>query len=350
MMSDHTVQLDANFSKYGYSAHLRTRDSPNHSSAASLADSEGHEKHVWEDKNSTQFMRFWKKPIVRQYFHKGLMWRASETQEVASYELFVDLFYVGIIEIASERATEDAIGDELLTFVITFIIGWKFWQDLTAYIAWFDSDDIVRRLSVLFWLTCLLGFTTNIYNFRGETYTPAIAFYLASRLYAALYYVWMAYLIPMVRPAMIGTAVSFVFPSVIWIGSIHVEEPNRMALIWLAIFFDLFLPPLLVYFERGPSWFGEKVQNWTKSTFEFFPANNIEHKVERTNAFVTLVFGYSVLSILYQSAYAEGINAFFGKAVLGLIIAFTFNWLYFEIDSFNLHVHAFRRHYASGMS
>ena len=72
---------------------------------------------------------------------------------------------------------------------------------------------------------------------------------------------------------------------------------------------------------------------------------------ERTNAFVTLVFGYSVVALLFQNKAPFGINAydvhsgntawpladifsFFGKAVLGLIQAFSFNWLYFEIGEY----------------
>lgn len=83
--------------------------------------------------------------------------------------------------------------------------------------------------------------------------------------------------------------------------------------------------------------------------FEFVPAMNIEHKTERTNAFVTLVLGYSVVALLFQNRAPLGINAFFGKAVLGLIQAFAFNWLYFEIDSWNLHTHAIRRHFLSSI-
>ena len=49
------------------------------------------------------------------------------------------------------------------------------------------------------------------------------------------------------------------------------------------------------------------------------------------NAFVTLVFGYTVVAILYQST-TNGIDTFFGKAILGLIQAFCFDWIYFEID------------------
>lgn len=89
MVSSHAVQLDANFSKYGYSAHLRTRDSPASSSAAST-NSDLFDKEMWEaERKLGTTMRLYQKPIVRQYFHKGLLWRAKEAQEVASYELFI---------------------------------------------------------------------------------------------------------------------------------------------------------------------------------------------------------------------------------------------------------------------
>ena len=74
--------------------------------------------------------------------------------------------------------------------------------------------------------------------------------------------------------------------------------------------------------------------------FEFWPAVNIEHRTERTNAFVSLVLGYSVLTILFQNKAPVGINVFFGKGILGLVQAFAFQWIYFEIDHHQIHVHA----------
>ncbi len=74
-------------------------------------------------------MRFYQKPIVRQYFHKGLLWRAKEAQEVASYELFIDLFYVGIIAVTGDAAAEHPTGESLLRFSITFVMSWKYWSE-----------------------------------------------------------------------------------------------------------------------------------------------------------------------------------------------------------------------------
>ena len=71
-LTDHGVALDENFSKYGFDAKIRTRDieSPE-SSASSVSDAH-------YDPNKARFegkaLKFWKRPVVRQYFHKGLLW------------------------------------------------------------------------------------------------------------------------------------------------------------------------------------------------------------------------------------------------------------------------------------
>lgn len=347
MISEHAVQLDANFSKYGYSAHLRTRDSGEEDN---LSRDSSFDKDTWHaGRKLGQTMRFYQKPIARQYFHKGLLWRAKEAQEVASYELFIDLFYVGIIAITGDTAAENPDGQSLLRFVITFVMGWKFWSDINLLISWFDSDDVLRRCSVLFILTCLLGFTTNMVDAFQDTYTPMVAFYLTARMFLIVSLFWYAYLIPMVRGSMIANGIIALIPVGLWIGSIHLEDPSRQGLIWTAIIFDLFGGFLLLSVQR-PNAFQKRMPSSWRDRLEFFPGTNIEHRIERTNAFVTLVFGSCVLGILYQSSASMGVNAFFGKAALGLIQAFTFNWIYFEIDSFNLHSHAIRRHVSSGRS
>jgi len=268
---------------------------------------------------------------------------------VASYELFVDLLFVGIIGISGDYAAELANGAGLLQFAITFILGWKVWSDITLFVSWFEADDIVRRLCVLFNLVCLLGYTTNIVDSSADTYSSLIGFYLAARLFAALAFAWMAYLIPMVRGALLLNSAMIIIPSILWIGSIHVEDPGRQALTWTAIAFDLFGTWMLFYIQKGIlKHFPTRIAEHVAKLYEFYPATSIEHKIDRTGAFVTLVFGYSVLALLYQSRAAMGINAFFGKAILALIQAFSFNWMYFEVDAFNLDTHAIRRHWLSG--
>lgn len=142
LLTDHAVALDANFDKYGFSAHLRTYDNPSldDSSSVSGHHDPDHGKKDWEaEKRNGRVMKIYKtvsialssrwldsadeiKPVVRQYFHKGLLWRASGTMEVASFELFVDLLFVGILAINGDHVGEAPGGTEVHRFVVTFIM------------------------------------------------------------------------------------------------------------------------------------------------------------------------------------------------------------------------------------
>ena len=99
-LTDHGVDLDENFSKYGFDAKIRTKDGPD-SSSSSVSD----KHHDWNaERHQGKALKFWKRPVVRQYFHKGLLWRSSTLEEVGSFELFVDLLYVGIIAVIGDTA------------------------------------------------------------------------------------------------------------------------------------------------------------------------------------------------------------------------------------------------------
>lgn len=65
---------------------------------------------------------------------------------------------MGILAINGDHAADDPSGHELLRFSITFIMSWKIWSDLALIISWFETDDIVQRLSVMLIMACLLGF------------------------------------------------------------------------------------------------------------------------------------------------------------------------------------------------
>jgi low temperature requirement protein LtrA len=146
---------------------------------------------------------------------------------------------------------------------------------------------------------------------------------------------------------MIAQAIGIAIPSVIWIASIYVDMPQRLALIWISLFLDLFASTVTVFLIRSSHLISDRLAAWADRVFEFYPAVNIEHKAERTNAFVTLIFGYSVVALLYQNSASFGANAFYGKAVLGLVQAFCLNTIYFEIDGDSLFQHAIRRNVVS---
>jgi low temperature requirement protein LtrA len=178
-----------------------------------------------------------------------------------------------------------------------------------------------------------------------NTYTALVGFYLGARFKVIARYSMNALLLPMVNGMMVSQAVMAIIPAALWIASIHVAMPNRLGLIWTALILDLyghniFITLLRFSRKQSQSSFLGKIQ---ARFFDFYPAMNIEHRVERTNAFVSLILGYAVISVMFQSYGGHTFNAFLGKAVLGLVQAFIFNWIYFDIDGSNLHLHAIRR-------
>ena len=114
--TDKGVSLEGHFGKFGYSARIRSYDdgegpSPGRSGTSSPRSARGVDE--------AEPLKLFKVPIVRQYFHKGILWRASESEEVRSFELFVDLLYVGIIAINGDAAAEHPTGYSLLKFIST---------------------------------------------------------------------------------------------------------------------------------------------------------------------------------------------------------------------------------------
>lgn len=163
------------------------------------------------------------------------------------------------------------------------------------------------------------------------------------------YLVLCGFAIPMIKSVMIYHACVALVAAALWIGSIHVEWPAQLGLIWCALFVDIVGQVAYIFVKFGLGALGGKARTWSEGLFQVFPAVNIEHRTERTNAFVSLVFGYTVVAILYQSS-NNGIDAFYGKGILGLIQCFIYNWMYFEIDSSNLLIHAIRRHKISAFA
>lgn len=130
-VTTHGVSLEAHFSKYGYGAHIRSYDeeeSPSASGTATPRSSNIERKESEAEKGYATTLKLFKRPVVRQYFHKGILWRGSNSEQVMSFELFVDLLYVGIIAVNGDATAERPGGVEVLRFVVTFTLSWKIWN------------------------------------------------------------------------------------------------------------------------------------------------------------------------------------------------------------------------------
>lgn len=299
-VATHGVSLTAHFDKFGYDAHIKTYDdeSPSGSGTGTPRSSfSGTTRGGSEDGSSgvergfATPLKLFKVPVVRQYFHKGVLWRSSGAEEVMSFELFVDLLYVGILQITGDAAAEHPTGEALVKFIVTFLLSWKIWNDMALMISYFETDDVVQRLSVLILLACLFGQTTNVTEAFEHTYATLIGFYVAARLFMALYLLMVALLVPMIRGIMYFYIITLLIGVAMWIGTIHIEYPSSLGLIFAALAFDTFGQGSYIIFMLVCEKSGPKAKAWFDRVFEFYPAINIEHRTERMNAFVSLVFG-----------------------------------------------------------
>ncbi|PVG04558.1 hypothetical protein CPB86DRAFT_777843 [Serendipita vermifera] len=85
------------------------------------------------------------------------------------------------------------------------------------------------------------------------------------------------------------------------------------------------------------------------ATGSHLPALNIEHFLERTAAFVVIVLGEMVLSVVYHASTSQvGFQRIYGIAICGLMTAFNLCWLYFDAECSARFVHALRRHWFAG--
>ncbi|KJZ73087.1 hypothetical protein HIM_07471 [Hirsutella minnesotensis 3608] len=344
-ISTQSSGLSGNFSKYGFNASLRSYSDHKDEETPMVGK-------LFENvrEEPTRTVKLAKKPVIKQWFHRGLLWRASEQKEIMAIELFFDLVYASIIHDNGERLTLEPDGFTLLRFAITFIMSWKIWTDITLCLSWFESDDVLTKIELLFEISCLLAFTVNITHCLNpnpvyNTYTQLVTFYLAARYSRAIHYAYVAYALPKVRGVMLTSCAEIVLPSALWIASIHVEMPYKLAIIWPALFIDTYGQLISITMIRYARTFGRETRfgKLVNRCYEFYPAINIEHKVGRTKAFLSLVSGYSVVGLLFQSTGGYFVNGFLGKAIMGMLLAFVYNWLYFEVDDQGVSRHAIRR-------
>ena len=340
-VEDRILQLDAAAEKYGFDSHVRLQSSPENCTVTKS----GRSQDLEEERRNQRSMAFFREPTLRQYYHNGLLWRTNALHEASSYEMFVDLVYVGVVGFTGDIASADANGHSLLRFVITFLMAWKFWTEISVYSTSFVEEDILRRLSIIFVLICLLGLTINMEGFYADTYTALVAFYATAGLMSAFSWLWYGSILPSIKATCIIYA-SFLFFSVpLWIGSVHDHTNTRYILVAIALFVDVQDDLKWIIVMLGKRSHIDLIRTKFEKWFEYMPANSLEHIISRMDAFVSLVLGYSVVSLLYVSAAANPMNYFFAKAALGLMQAFALNALYFEMDSFNLYRHALRRHH-----
>ncbi|ORY30203.1 bacterial low temperature requirement A protein-domain-containing protein [Naematelia encephala] len=333
-----------------------------------------HQETGGEDK-VTRIRDLVRAPCVRQWVEGGRLYRESTSREISRFELFFDLLFVAIIHQLADAAIEEPGGPAVARFVLTFWPSWSVWDEARKYSNVSGTDDLLHRTWVLIGMACLLGYSANASSIElhptdeevGLDHTAvraAAAYWLIVKLSRVVVLLYYAYYLPLFRRAQIMMALAVLLPMflylpLIWVTSRHAQ----IILASLGIAVDLIRVDLFVHYIRG------RILQWRHGDHDTqakkialhkmpdlpnmrIPAMNIEHAIERSSAFVVIVLGELVMNLLYQAGKGDlGASHIYWKAVMGLMVAWALNYLYFlPNEPNNEYEHALRRSWLSGIT
>lgn len=216
---------------------------------------------------------------------------------------------------------------------------------------------------------------------QDKAIVAATAFYLVSKVMRVIFHLMYAYALPRFRSALYFQCINQVIAFALYFPLLFVTSTTAIiVLASLGMAFEIFMR-YTVGLQRMVSAFrhqenhdletakdnneAEKVaeghvgedapavaaKQQSATGAAYIPALNIEHFLERMAAFVVIVLGEMVLSIVYHASSSQiGIQSIFGNAICGLLIAFNFCWLYFDAECSHRFIHALRRHWFSGLT
>lgn len=226
-------------------------------------------------------------------------------------ELFYDLVFVAAISQLAGNLNRDYSLTGLLHFTILFVPVWWAWVGQTFYLTRFDSDDIVHRLLTMAQIVAVASLIVHVPNALENDSIGFALSYAAVRYMLVAEYFRAGRHIPHVRPIVNRYMVGFGSAATLWVASTLVPMPHRFIVWYAAIVID-FLAPLTAGQLHAK-----------------FPPH-LMHLPERFGLFTIIVIGEAVVSVVMGIG-AERLTFATGSAgVMGLVIAFTLWWGYFE--------------------
>ncbi|CAG8543727.1 12173_t:CDS:10 [Cetraspora pellucida] len=312
--------------------------------------------------------RLTRKPRVRQYWYKGVLHREADERSSSYSELFWDLIFVAVVSNLGSMLIHDISKN-----------------DTCAHLNIYSSEDLIEKFLLLWEMVLLIVMGTHASDIFDSTAAIFISSYVLARLTYALLYVVYAMWIPMFRIHFTTTAWGIIIPSIIWFAAIFAQN-NFVIMLWVSVAFG-FVPLYYRYGTKNPAnhihtrdfesadeptltmdstklsppsphkamktkgtefhWKWTDMFSILKIT-EYRTAVNIEHYSERLGLFTVVCLGESIFSVIYASLNKYP-DVFLAKAILGLVIAYSLHWIYFDVDASRQYQHALRRHVITGL-
>jgi low temperature requirement protein LtrA len=237
---------------------------------------------------------------------------AEAGRRVTWLELFFDLAFVAAVAQVGTPLTTDYSPTGLLRYTLLFFLIWWAWLGHTVYATRFDTDDVIQRLLTLAQIFGVAIMAVNADDALNSRSSAGFAAAYAGLRVILVFQYLRARHVPRAREFVTASAAGFGLAAVPWFVSAIVPPPMRYALWAFALVIDLSTPLFTArYTAKVPP--------------------HAEHLPERFGLFTIILIGESLVSVMKGMKSQEDWSvAAASSALLGLTVAFTLWWWYFD--------------------
>jgi low temperature requirement protein LtrA len=227
-------------------------------------------------------------------------------------ENFYDLIVAIIVYQLSRDLNQDVSIYGFLSFVALFIpVVWS-WVGVTFYSTRFETDDLGHRLLMLLQIAVAAFMAVSVPDGLGKNSGWFALSYAIMRTILVIEYLRTRRHVPAARPLTTRYSIGFSIAAGIWFASAFVPLPIRFIFWMIGLGVDIGTPLL---FARQLS-------------VQFAP--HVQHLPERFGSFTIIVLGISILGVVNGIADHNWTAPSIISAGLGLGIAFSLWWIYFD--------------------
>jgi len=232
-------------------------------------------------------------------------------RKVTWLELFYDLVYVAAIIQLGNTLSNDVSWGGFIRFVALFIPIWWSWTGITFYVNRFVVEDVLHRLLIftqIGFIAILAMSTQDAFGELGRQFTLA---YVGIRAILIVLYVRAYRHLPEARPLTRRYAIGFSLAATIWLISAFVPPPARYALWILGMIADFAVP-------------------LTSRRLNALLPPDVPHMAERYGLFTIIVMGEAFVKVVSSAPATPLLLYELLLGALGLLIAGSVWWLYFD--------------------
>jgi low temperature requirement protein LtrA len=247
----------------------------------------------------------WKPPQLR-------IGAGAEAERHATWlELFYDLLFAAVVAQLTFELGHDLSGFGVLTFVALCVPVWWAWVGQSFYATRFDTDDLGHRLFIIAQMFAVAAMAVNVHAGLGRGSAGFALSYAAVRFLLVGEYLGAHVFVPDARTLTRRYGLGFGLAAAIWLISAWVPAPARFYLWGLGLVID-FATPL------------------SAGKLHSQLAPHATHLPERFALFILIVLGEAIAGVVmgltqHPWSVQSGLTA-----ALGLSIAFSLWWVYFD--------------------